>query len=176
MARSVSLREKGLIGLLGILTACYLGFEGFYKPLNHRAAALEKRMAITQSKLRKNLLKIQRGQRLESRGQVLVRQFQKKGSDEQEMSTLLSEIEAVAGTLNLKISDQKPKKPRRAEFYNIFAVTLTLDGGLSDILHFIHIVQGPNHMFDIDEMQITKRSHNSPEVMCRIDLSRQRIP
>jgi Tfp pilus assembly protein PilO len=174
--KGISAREKGLIWMLGILTAGYLGFEGFYKPLNRRSTDLEKRIALTQKKLRKNLLKIQHGQRLEGNGQAIMEQFQQKGSDEQEMSTILSEIEAVADTLNLKISDQKPQKTHRVDFYNVFAVTLTVDGGLTDILHFIYTVQEKPHMFDIDEMQITKRSHNSPEVMCRLDLSRQRIP
>ncbi|MFZ5801239.1 MAG: hypothetical protein ACOY3D_07715, partial [Candidatus Omnitrophota bacterium] len=67
--------------------------------------------------------------------QSITRQYQPfseilrlKGSDEQEMARVLSEIEAVAKGMDIRVLDMKPKKVKSSELYKSFSVDLIVEG------------------------------------------------
>jgi len=99
------------------------------------------------------------------------------GSNRKVMSTILAEIEGVAKELDLTISDLKPKKVKRDDYFNHFSVSLLLNSKFIDILHFLYKLQNPPHMFSVDEIRFDKWSRkNNSTMKTRLVLSKIFIP
>ena len=92
------------------------------------------------------------------------------------MSAILAEIESVAREIDLHITDLKPQKVRKGEFLNNFSVSLSANGRLEEITHFLYILQSSPHLFNIEELAIEKSSAQTQILQTRISLSRILIP
>ena len=87
---------------------------------------------------------------------VYEQKFKQPASNEGTMSSLLSEIEAVAAGLKLQIANLAPKRVKETDFSNRFSVSLSIDGDFMDILQFLHRLQSEPHLFDVEEARFDK--------------------
>ena len=129
-----------------------------------------------EKKIQKNLKVIQKAKSYEAKYQSLMENFQQKGSDEQMMSAILSEIESVATDAKIRITDLKPQKVKKMGSYNNFSVSLVLDGQLTPIMDFIYTLQNQPHLFSVEELRLDKKSPNTQDLKGYFVLSRSLIP
>jgi Tfp pilus assembly protein PilO len=142
----------------------------------NKSEILELEIAKNKRRLQKNYRIIRKGKRFQKQyGDTLTR-FKQKQSDEEIMSGILSEIESTARTLDMRISDMKPQRVKKQEYYNIFSVNLAINGQLDEILHFLYLLQNPPHLFNIDELRIEKSSPRAKSLHSRMVFSRILIP
>ena len=137
---------------------------------------MESKIVAGRKQLEKNLKIIHKAQRYEKQNTAIIANFKQKGSDEQAMSTIITEIESVAGEVNIRIADLKPQKVRKTGSFNNFSVSLVLDGQLTPIMNFVYDLQNQPHWFGVDEMRLDKKSPNSPDLKGYLVLSRTLLP
>jgi Tfp pilus assembly protein PilO len=159
--------------LIGVFLVNFAVVEPVEKSLQELDDAIQ--AEINKYEKRKRLLA--KSQRLDSQYQEYWAQFAQNQSNEQTMSSILSEIEKAAQASQLKISDLKPKRTENKNGYNIFSVSLMIDSDFRQIISFLHSLQSAPHLFGVDEIAFEKGgSKDSPQVKTRLSLRKILIP
>lgn len=156
MIRRLSTREQKILVLSLTVAFIYIGYAFLVKPATEKLSDLDQEIAAAQRRLDKSIAEIQKADSLENIWGVYENKFKQPASKEGTMSSILSEIEAVAAQLGIQIANLTPKRVRETEFYNRFSVTLTIDGEFNDILQFLHTLQNEPHLFYVEEIRFDK--------------------
>ena len=176
MARPLSVREIRIFGLCLILVIGYVSYQFVLRPTKEKILDLENKIIVNEKRLRKNLGLFKQKTQIDANYSQYASLLKQNVSDDQQEALINAEIAAVANQVQLRISDIKPKKVRPVDFYNNFSVSLSLDGELKTILHFLYLLQNAPHLFAIDEVYIEKGTLRSAQVKCRLSLSKALIP
>jgi len=147
-----------------------------YIPFQGKAQELDADIKKAEKQLRENYRLIRKSSFFNRDFKDILEVFSQKASDEEVMSSILTEIEAVASKIEIDISDKKPQKPRRVNFYNKFTISLSIDGDLSKIMEFVYILQNSPYLFEIDELTLSIKSIRKQDLVCRVILSKSLIP
>ena len=169
---SFSKREKKMAGVVVLVIFFSVVYRGVYVPLKNQVEFLNNKISVAEQRLSKTLKIIRRAKIAAKKYDDILDDFKQTVSDEQVMSSILSEIETVAGELKMRIADMKPKKVKRVDFYNNFSVSLSIDGQLSEIMLFIYRLQNSPHVFYIEELRLNKSSPRKVDLSCQVVLSR----
>lgn len=156
MIRRLTKREQKIFILCVLLTAVYLAYNFLVKPASEKLATLDQEIAVQKRRLAQNAAAIQRGRTLERIIAFYEQKFKQIRSNEETVSSILAEIEAVATQLHLQIANLTPKRVQETKFYKRFLVNLTMDGDFMDILQFVHILQSEPHLFEVEEVRFDK--------------------
>jgi len=177
MIRRLSARELKILILSLVLASTYAGYILLVKPAQEKFAALDEEILVQQRRLAKNSTEIQKAADLEKVLAAYEQKFKQPASNEGTMSSLLSEIEAVAGELKLQIANLTPKRVRETNFANRFSVSLSIDGNFTDILQFLHKLQSEPHLFDVEEARFDKGARQqSSSVKASLVLGKTFVP
>ncbi len=174
--KRLSPREIKIFILTLIVLAVYLGFRFLVEPMKENTASLQSQITLNEKRLQKNLNIIRQKEQVGKEYEKYSSLLKQKSSDEQEMTSILSEIESAANILGLRLADMKPKKTKRVDFYNYFSVSLAVDGNLETITHFLYILQNAPYFLNADEVYFEKSSARTSDIRCRLSLSRVLIP
>lgn len=173
---NISQREKNILIIIVSFLVFYAGYNFLFEPLIKKLSSLNKEIASKE-------LKIKKGYKILNQEGVVVEEYKKyaqylrqNSSDEQEMSSILSEIEAVAHQLNLRISDMKPHKVKVIDFYNSYAVEIECEGKLSEISKFIYTLQSPPHLLKTEKLRLEKQASASNNLKSYLLVTKILIP
>ena len=169
-------KEKKLFLFVIFLLVIYGGYSGVYMRFSRQSGLLDKKTMAATKKLNKNLWHIAKAKNFERRYNDILDSFKQNKSDEKEMSLILTELQDVAGKIEVRIADMKPRKVRKVDFYNLFAVSLSIEGSMTDVMQYIYLLQNPPHSLRVNEFSISKKSVRSNILRCKVELSRLLIP
>ena len=156
MIRRLSARELKILIVSLFLALTYAGYILLVKPAQERFAALDEEIDAQQRRLAKNSAEIKKTGVTERILADYEHKFKQSASNEGTMSSILSEIEAVAADLKLQIANLAPKRVKETNIANRFSVSLTIDGNFMDVLQFLHTLQSEPHLFDVEEARFDK--------------------
>ncbi|MBF0384390.1 MAG: type 4a pilus biogenesis protein PilO [Candidatus Omnitrophica bacterium] len=176
IVRKFTKREQYIAFFCALTGFVYLGYLGAYIPFKNEIEAIDAKISTAEAKFNKNRETIKEAEELEAQYKTYISKFAQTKTNEQEMSSLLEEIEEVANKLGLKISDLKPKKVQKEEYYNRFSVTLAIDSQLVDIIHFIYTLENKPYNFSIDEIRFDQATRAKSSVKSNLVLSKILIP
>ncbi len=168
----LSQREKFLSILTSVMAAIGLAYGGIYFPLHRASVEVQEEIRAGERQLQKTIRTIHKGKFSEQEYQTITEHFKQTASDEQEMSSMLSQIEAIARGINIRIVDMKPRRPRTNDLYNQFFINLEIDGELVSITEFIHYLQNPPYFYHIDELRLNKVSPQVAGLKCQVTFSK----
>ncbi len=169
-------REQQIFIVAAVLLLVYAGYGVVYRSAKEKFSALDEQIEAKNFRLEKNQRILNKQKNIERVYQQLIQDNRQTRPDEQEMTGILAEIEAVANEIALPISDMKPQKVRKEDFYNKFSVNLTMEGDLTPILHIVYLLENKPHLFDIDEIRLEKSSAGSGKMKCLLTMSRILVP
>ena len=164
IARKLNSREQKILIVCMALIVIFVSYQLLIKPFKNGISSAQEKKITLQKQLRKHLEVIEEARQIEKKYEFYKSNYKQGKTDEQLMSSLLSEIEGVAGELGLNISDLKPKRVRNEELFNRFSISLAMDSEFKDVMHFLYLLQGPAHQFIIEELRFDKgmqRNQNS---------------
>ena len=164
-------REKTILNLALLILGVYIFYQFIFVPTKRRSLVLEKRMEAEWTRLQADRAIIRQGHMTEDT-ELVLQDFTQQGTDEQVMSRMLSDIDKAAETLPVRITERKPRQTREEEFYNEFAVDLSLEGELEHIVRFINQLQSPPYLFDVKEVSLKRRSPRTEDIQCKVVLKR----
>ena len=177
MIRRLSAREVKILIVSLLLAFGYIGYTFLVRPAKEKFIALDEEIAAQQRRLAKTSAEIQKAGSLERSWEVYEQKFKQSASNEGTMSSILSEIEAVAADLKLQIANLTPKRVKESELSNRFSVSLTMDGNFMDVLQFLHTLQSEPHLFDVEEARFDKGTRQeSTSVKASLVLRKTFIP
>ena len=177
MIKRLTQREQLFAALVVILGLVLFIYYSFVRPLKEQIRLLEIKVKDSEKQISKNFKLIRKGEAREKEYKIYLQEFKQDKPNEQVMSSILAEIEAVALELQLQISDLKPKRVKEGGDYNQFSVSLAIDSSLENIIHFLHILQSEPHIFDVEGLEFEKGSQRKSDTMkTRLVLSKILIP
>lgn len=153
MIKRLTPREQVIAVMCLLAVSVYLAYYFVAIPLKDKVSYLEQKIEAEEKKYNKNIKLTHKAKALEGEFKEFSLKFKQDKANEQVMSSILSEIEQVAGDLKLHISDLKPKVVNRQEFYNRFSVSLTIESQFVPIIHFLFMVQNDPHFFSVEELR-----------------------
>lgn len=176
MARSLSAREKKILIVCLAMVAFYLIYSFGYQKIKEVMRGQESAFLRNEKSLRKYAHVLRSERAIEQKLAGYIKALKQNGSDEQEMTRVLSDIEAVADKVSIRIINMAPEKIKKSDFYNYFSVDVQLEGPLKKICEFLYALESKANYFHVDEMRIEKYSARADTLKCRLVVSRFLIP
>lgn len=172
----LSKREKLIALVVLVLALCFVVYNFILDPMLKKISSLNSDIEAQEIKLKKNIKIISQEAQVAGQYKQYSDLMKLKTSEEQAMAKLLSEIEAVAQGINIRILDMKPQKIKTIDFYKNFSVAFTIDGQLKDITQFLYSLQNLPHLIKVDKLQLEKESVYQPELKASLQVSKVLIP
>lgn len=169
-------REKNIFFLFLVVCGIYGVYAGIYRPAVVKGQEIESDIDQASTRLAEQAKVIRRARAMAARFDGDLQSVRQKTSNEEEMSLILSEIEAAAGGLKVRVTEMKPQGTQKEDFYNKFSVSLTVDGNLTDILQFIHTLQGSSHRLTVSQFSLERAFQNTKEMLSKLVVNRILIP
>jgi Tfp pilus assembly protein PilO len=156
MIRRLSGRERIIFGISLAAVAFAFLYNNLISPLQEKRDFLGQEIMLREKQMVGDLAIVQRSKAQDTKYDAYVKQFSQSGTNEETASSILSEIEGVAGKLGLRVMDLKPKKVQENQYDYQFSVSLAINSGLVDITRFLYILQQEPHFFDVEEVEFEK--------------------
>lgn len=102
--------------------------------------------------------------------------FKQKKLNEEEVSSVLANIDSLAKRFEVNISDLKPGKVKEEGSHSRFSFELFIDGDLTQVLNFIHSLENKPYFFSVDGFRFERKSRHGELIKCRLSLKRIMIP
>jgi Tfp pilus assembly protein PilO len=154
--RTLSNREKKIAMVCVVMAAVYLGSQFFKQSLMQRDQQLLKKMTDEKQILDNNLKMIREAKAIEQKYKIYVETFTQKGSDEQEMSGMMSDIETAANKYNVQITNMQSSRAVAKENYKEMGIQIAVSAPLLSIVQFIHELQDRPYFYNIGQAQLEK--------------------
>lgn len=172
----LSKREKSIALAVLVLALIFLFYNFILDPAFRKISSLNIKITAQEAKLKKNIKVLSQETRVVEQYKQYADLLRLKTSEEQAMAKLLSEIEAVAQGINIRILDMKPQKIKTMDFYKNFSVVLIIDGQLKDVTRFLYSLQNLPQLIRVDKLQLEKESAYQPELKASLQVSKVLIP
>jgi Tfp pilus assembly protein PilO len=174
-ARSFSSREKSIFILLVAVFSAHLFYNGLLKPIRGRGISLQQKWTSAQRELKKNLSLIRESPAIEREYADYAAYFLQTQEDEEQMSRLLSHLEAAASQSNVRLGEVKPQRITIRDFYNDFSVHVTMEEEWLTVMRFLYVLQNPPYFFAVTEMRLEKSPPPKTSLKCYLVLGRTLI-
>ena len=165
MFRTLTKREGNIFALCIIVVLIYAGYRIVIKPLRRENALVEIGIQKEKKNLIKNLRVLAVQKNYKGRYVKYLSKFKQDQNNDEVMSLILSEIQQVGGKLNLRISELKPIKVKKEQYFNRFSVSLIIDSTFVDIIRFIYKLQSKPYLFKVEEFRFDKSSRRKEQTM-----------
>lgn len=153
---------------IGLVVAAFVIIAVFVdrlvvNPLGVKLRRMNKEIALSEKKLAYDLRNIQNRDLIEGEYKKH-KDFVKKSavSDEEDVSNMLAEIEALARSAGVDLVDIKPLAPRQVDFYKEYSAEVTIEGGMEHIVTFLHQLNGSPQLLRAVKLRLGVKQKDSP--------------
>lgn len=98
------------------------------------------------------------------------------GSEEAEITAVLTTIEDLAGQAGVRITDIKPQPVRTVDFYKYFGVELEAEAAVQPLMQFIYRLQTAPQVLKVDRLRLSAKTGGSNLLRAEFLISRIGIP
>ena len=174
--RQLTQREQQILGVCGAVIFLYVSFRMVWIPSQSEGDVLKAKIEARTRLLEKDFKILQNGKTIAGQYDRYLSLLKQEGTDEQEMSAILSLIESLGNEIQLRFSQMKPLQVQREDFYSIFPVSLSMEDSLPKIDRFLYTVQNQPNFFEVEEIHLEKSSTQNNFLQARLVLKKKLIP
>ena len=156
MIRRLTSREQKIFIVTIVAVAASVFYNALLQPLYEKKEFLTQEIEIHRKQLRQDLRAVGKVKALDAKYDAYLKQFRQMGTEEEVSSSILSEIEGVAGRFGLHVTDLKPQRIEHDKYGNQFAVSLTINSELADVIRFLCALQQAPYLFNVERMEFEK--------------------
>lgn len=167
-------REKAILYALAAIIILSLIYNFLIEPLFNRWNKIDQEIELAKIRLQKSLSIIKEKDRIDQEYAVYAVRLKPKGSDEQEMTYILDNIEKLTRSSNLKIANIKPQPPQDEVFYKRFMVRLETESDMHSLMRFIYELKNSPLLLKIDRLSLNTKSSQTG-VIIRASMAISRI-
>ena len=100
----------------------------------------------------------------------------KSGSDEEEQTKILGEIEELARKTSVSIANMKPLTPRATDFYKTYEVSLEVEGDMESMVNFIYQISQSGQLLRAEKVSLNLKEKDSKMVKGALSVTKVVIP
>lgn len=173
---NISRRERNIAIIIAGLLFSFAVYSFIFSPLLEKLSTLNREIESKELKLVKNQKILSREKVVDGDYKKYEQYLKQKASNEQEMASVLSEIEAISHQVNIQINDLRPQRVKKKDFYNSFIIEIDSEASLKDIIKFIYTLQSPQHLLRAEKVRLEKQVMSSPTLKCYLLVNKILIP
>jgi len=147
-----------LMYVAGVLAALYLIYNFVVGPIILKFERLDKAIQMQEAKLKKNLEITGKKDAIDSEYTKHSDQLRQEKTDEEEVTSLLSNIESIAQGIPISITDMKPRAIKEMDFHKRLAVDIEVEAKMDEITEFIYNLQNEPYLLKIERLRIKSKS------------------
>ena len=158
MLKRLSKREKRILVSVIVVTIIGLSYNFLIEPLFARWMKTNRKIEVIKIKLKKSLLLIKEKQKVDAEYSIYEQKLKSKGSNEQDITLILDEIEKVATGSGLRITSMRPKPPDHKDYYSRFTVEIETESDMNSLMKFIYDIKNSPQVLKIEKLNLNTRS------------------
>lgn len=102
--------------------------------------------------------------------------FETAKTEEEEMTSVLKEIESLANKASVYLIDMKPGTIKTMGELKKYQVNLSCEAQMEQIINFMYDIEYSNKLLMIEKYQMSPKSKESSVVVCNLSISKVVIP
>ncbi len=169
----LSEREQRIFFVCVFGVIVYGLYLGIYKPFSGRIANLDNQRQRKEVELRKALRNFENTKDVNERYVQYLGFLKQNEPDEEIMSSVFKEVEAVANQMRLRVVDLKPNKVKQKDKLNQFGISLIMEGSFIRIIEFVYELQAPKYLFKVENLHLERGFKKTGDLInAKISLSK----
>jgi len=149
----------------------------FISPIFSKIQNLNKDIEDLELKIKNSLKILSQKDRILNEGKRYGSFLSSGKTEEEEITSLLKEVESIADQSKLYIVDMKPLPVEVEGYIKKYLVTLNSEGNMENIINFIYNIENSNELLLIvEKYQITLKSKETNTAQLAITISKTVIP
>ncbi|MFH1867812.1 MAG: type 4a pilus biogenesis protein PilO [Candidatus Omnitrophota bacterium] len=158
IANRLSAREKSILYASVVIIMMALAYNFAIEPLYKEWDSIDKETRLIRVKLQKAISAVKKKEEIDKEYNVYAAKLKPRGSDEQEVTFILNELETLARTSSLKIVNMRPKPSKDKDYYKRFTVDIETESDMRSLMMFIYKVRNSPQLLKIDKLQLNTKS------------------
>jgi Tfp pilus assembly protein PilO len=158
---SISKREKNIFFVTIAAVCLALLYSFVVEPLYREYTRLNQEIKVKQMRLAKNLRLMNEKDIIKGEFKKYSDQFKSRGSEEEEMASVLTEIERIGKATGIYLNNVKPQKIKDMDFYKIMQVEIRFEATMDTLSKFIYELQNSSYLLKPNRLQINSQGGDS---------------
>ncbi|MDD5194416.1 MAG: type 4a pilus biogenesis protein PilO [Candidatus Omnitrophica bacterium] len=145
-------------------------------PITLRIKLLNKEIEDTQRTIETNSHILAQKDRILAESAKYASFLNSNKSEDEEVTALLKEIEAIANKASVYLVDMKPAPAKEEGATKKYIVTVTCEGQMDQIIDFIYNIESSSKLLVIEKYEISPKSQESSVAVAGMTVSKTIIP
>jgi hypothetical protein len=141
-------------------------------PVFHRMEYLDQEIKRREYNIRKNMHILAQKDRILSESARYAPFLSNLKSEEEEVTSLLKEVEELANKASVYLVDLKPSGSKDIGTSKKYLVALNCEAQMEQIVNFMYSIENSNKLLMIEKYQITPKSKESSVAKCSLSISK----
>lgn len=168
----MSKREKMLLCVTAAAVVLIAVDRFIAGPLCDRLSWLDGQIADRESRIRKTMRILALKEQIRTESLKYTPYVNKIEFGDQEVSTLLKKIEAIANKTSMNILNIKPQGRKDFNSLKTYSVALSCEGAMAHLIQFMHALEGSSDLLVITRMQVAPKNKVSGTVSCSMTVQK----
>ena len=169
---NLSKRERRLAFFTVAVVLASLIYSFLLKPLFYKWGRLNQEIFSKEIELKKNIRYLRQKNKVNNIYQEYVKYVQRAGTDEEEMTFLLNEVEKTARNAGMRIVNIRPKPTKDLEFCKKYILEMHCEAALDECLNFIYNLQESEQLIRVERLKLTSPSKAVPALKAHLFVTR----
>jgi len=172
------LSSKERIGLFIAAAFLFLAFFDrlIISPISARIREIDKNISISEKQLQEYLRYLRQKGVVTEEYQKIEKYAKKVGSDEEEETKVLGEIEELARQCKISIINIKPQPPRQIGFYRKYVVDIESEAEMEPFTDFLYQLNNSSQLLRAEKVTFNLKDKDSLIVKGSISVTKVVIP
>ena len=161
----LSKKEKAGLFVAGMIVMAVFIDRIVISPVGVKLKRMEQEISFSEKKLSHALRNINSKDFIAGEYEEY-KKFVKKGaaSDEENVSSMLVEIEGLARTAGVNLVDIKPQAPKTTDFYKEYSAEVTIQGQMEQVVTFLHKLNSSTQLLRAVKLRLGKKQKDLSSV------------
>ena len=136
----------------------------FYRPMANLFDELEQEIVLQENQLRKNMRYLAAREVIHKRYSAYAAYSVTNGADEEEVASLLNEVEGQARKAGLSLLNIKPKPATTTEASKQYPVEVEVETQMKELINFIYGLQSSKYILRVQKLRMVPKGKSKAEV------------
>jgi len=172
----LSKREKLILYLSVFFVSLTLLDRLAISPISSKMRALDKEIQDKEAGIKRDIKMLAQKDRIAAESAKYNSFLDKTKSEEEETSSLLKEIESLAGKSTVYLIDMKPGGVKEAGQSRKYLVSLNCEAQMEQLVDFMYNIENSLKLLIIEKYQISPKTRESSVARCSMTVSKIAAP
>lgn len=174
---NLSKRERYILYISLMVISLALLYNFLIEPLVQRWVKVNEGVIRKEMKLERNLKIISEKETVLKEYKEYAKRVKAKGSDEEEIATLLREVETVAARTSVRLTNvNKPRPVKNMKFYKLYSLEVELEAPIRPLTEFIYQLEKSPQILKVRQLRLSARGSQSSSLRSSMLITKILIP